>query len=122
MLTEQEKILVENHIYNLVKKAVSESFKRIDEEDKKEKPKSTDNTVNNDKRRKVIIKWLNSPTLNQTEVMRQLWKPSPDEEDSKRSLFFKKLHGDLNDNGIPYQFDDNEITQLFKIKSHGAIG
>lgn len=114
MLTENEKKLLEKHIYNIVKKAINENYSLLKEDNDKSK-----NTV---EKRKIVLKWLNNPALNQTAIMRQLWHPSKDEEDGKRSLFFKKLHSELNDNGIPYQFTDDEITQLFKIKSHGAIG
>lgn len=135
MLNEKERKLVENHIYGLVKKAINENMGFITEKGHKAKSDSekqlnkvrdkvskSDNTTDTNKRRKVILKWLNSPSLNQTAIMRQLWHPTAEEEDSKRSFFFKKLHGELNDNGVPYQFSDEEITQLFKIKSHGAIG
>lgn len=120
MLTKEERNLLEKHIYNIVKNAINENLSLIAEDENNKK--NTSNLTDNNKRRKIILKWLNNPALNQTAIMKQLWRPDKDEEDSKRSLFFKKLHGELNDNGIPYQFSDEEVTQLFKIKSQGAIG
>ena len=107
MANNKEKQLVENYIYNIVKKAIYENRQVINEAEE------------TGRKRKLVMKWLNGKTINQTEIMRQLWHPSAEEEDGKRSLFFKKLHGDLNDSGYAYEFTDEEINSLYKIKSSG---
>ena len=47
--------------------------------------------------------------------MRELWKPSKDEEDGARSYFYKCRDGELNDSGVPYEFSDSEINRLYQI-------
>lgn len=58
---------------------------------------------------------LKDPKVNHAEVMRQLWDPTPGEEDTYRSLFSKKLRGVSNDNGTNYHFTPQEITRIFSI-------
>lgn len=62
-----------------------------------------------------IVKILKDPKINHAEIMRQLWHPSPSEEDTYRSLFSKKLRGMTNANNSPYRFTQDEIGKIFSI-------
>ena len=69
-------------------------------------------------KRTVVLKWLKDPALNCAQIMRELWHPGDKEdEDAKRSYFYKCRDGELNDSGQPYSFTDEDITSLYKIKS-----
>ena len=124
MITEKERQILENHIYNIAKKILKENINLlVEDEEKDDSKKSKDSSNNNikEKRRRVVIKWLKDPIVDNAPIMKQLWNPNSDEEDSKRSYFYKCRDGELNDNGVPYQFSDEEITTLYKIKSQGSI-
>lgn len=72
-------------------------------------------------KRAIVIKWLKDPNnaVNGAEIMRQLWNPSPEEEDTKRDEFYKKRDGAINkDSGARYSFSDEEINTLYRIKSN----
>ena len=70
-------------------------------------------------KRSIVIKWLKDPATNCAEIMRQLWNPSPEEEDTKRGEFYKKRDGAINkDSGARYSFSDDEINALYRIKSN----
>ena len=72
-------------------------------------------------KRAIVIRWLKKPSVNCAEIMRQLWHPSPEEEDTKRGEFYKKRDGAINkDTGARYYFDDAEINELYRIKSNGV--
>jgi hypothetical protein len=69
-------------------------------------------------KRAVVIKWLRDPSVNCAEIMRLLWHPAPEDEDTKRGEFYKKRDGAINkDSGARYSFSDEEINSLYKIKS-----
>lgn len=55
---------------------------------------------------------LSNNVFNHAGVIEKLWG---DSEASNRSLFRKKLNRELNDNGVPYEFDDEELTDIVKI-------
>lgn len=67
-------------------------------------------------KRKVVINWLKDPATNCAEIMRKLWHPTDDEEDAKRSYFYKCRDGKKNEAGVPYSFSDKEINKLYSIK------
>ena len=72
-------------------------------------------------KRAIVIKWLKDPNnaVNCAEIMRQLWNPSPEDEDTKRGEFYKKRDGAINkDSGARYSFSDEEINTLYRIKSN----
>lgn len=74
--------------------------------------KKSDKTDNN--KRKSVLQWLKSPEVNTAEVRRMLeGEPeSQEEEDSKRSYFMKKVHGEYGKN-----FTDEEINRLHSIQT-----
>lgn len=124
MLTENEKKILETYIYNIAKKFLNENKNFIveyEKEKEKNEPNETNNDNVNNKRRRIVIKWLKDPIVDNAPIMKQLWNPTKDEEDSKRSYFYKCRDGELNDNGVPYQFSDSEINTLYKIKNNGTV-
>ena len=69
-------------------------------------------------KRAIVIKWLRDPQVNCAEIMRQLWNPTPEDEDTKRGEFYKKRDGKINkDTGARYSFSEEEINTLYRIKS-----
>jgi hypothetical protein len=82
----------------------------VDYEDKED-----DGSISKEKR-ETILNWLNSDTVNQAEVAYRLYNAESDSEKaSARSLFYKKLHGEKNDNGVPYKFTNEELTEIESI-------
>ena len=55
---------------------------------------------------------LKNDVFNHAGVIRRLWG---DSDASNRSLFKKKLERELNDNGNPYEFDDEELSKIVNI-------
>lgn len=52
---------------------------------------------------------LGNEMFNHAEIAKSLWG---DKEATNRSLFRKKLNRELNDNGVPYEFDDEELSKI----------
>lgn len=72
-------------------------------------------------KRAIVLKWLKKNAVNNAEIMRLLWHPTPDKEDTKRGEFYKKRDGKINkDSGAQYSFNDAEINKLYAIKSNGV--
>lgn len=71
----------------------------------------------NKSKRSLVLSWLREPSLDCADIMRRLWHPKKEEEDSQRSYFYKCRDGKLNDSGVPYRFSDEEINALYRIKS-----
>ena len=44
-------------------------------------------------KRAIVLNWLKKNAVNNAAIMRLLWHPSPDKEDSKRGEFYKKRDG-----------------------------
>ena len=85
----------------------------------KEKPKT--GKERRQSKRATVIRWLRDPSVNCAEIMRLLWDPAPEDEDTKRGEFYKKRDGAINkDSGARYSFSDEEINSLYKIKSGRA--
>ena len=124
MLTSKERQLIEKHIYTLVKKAINENMDLVNEGDedgndeKKDDSKKSEQSAAIKEKRRSVIRWLKQGSINNAEIMRQLWNPDKKDEDAKRSEFSKKVNGALNDNGTPYRFTNDEITDLYSIKSN----
>lgn len=99
-------------------KKIFENVKRVLMEDDTDRYGQKKNT---DKKRREVMSWLKDPKTNLAEVGRELWgiKQGSDEDDAKRSLFSKKLHHKLNDDGYPYDFTDDEVNTLYGILQKG---
>jgi len=86
-----------------------------DKEKNGDKPKKNGRV--NKSKRSLVLGWLREPSLDCAEIMRKLWHPEKEEEDSARSYFYKCRDGKLNDSGVPYRFSDEDINALYRIKS-----
>lgn len=87
-----EKLLLEEKIYGIMKTMLQEKDSRFN----------------------LVLKWLKNEQTNNASIARDLW---PDmNEDTARSLFSKKLRGHDAD-GNSYSFTDTEISKLFNIKN-----
>lgn len=82
--------------------------------DKEGKEISKDDTDKGDLKAKHerVAGLLKNDVFNHAGVIRRLWG---DSEASNRSLFKKKLDRELNDNGNPYEFDDEELSKIVNI-------
>ena len=105
MLTKNEKIILENHLYNIAKKSLNEW------EEKKNKGYS--HTKN------IVLKWLNNDTTKHSQLAYTLFgvPETANEEDkgAARSLFSKKVRNAKNDNGSTYEFTKLEINKLWSM-------
>lgn len=116
-----QKRILEEHIYNLLKKQIiSEQSKSKKKKDKSKKEKEE----NTGKKRKEVIAWLLkkssddtlSYVVNHAEIVRKLYNPkNKDEEDAYRSLFSRKLHQKDNGQGGVYTFSDKEINFIYSL-------
>lgn len=105
MLTKEQKRILEDKIYAIAKNRIREWKESDKENDSIEKEE-----------RETIFNWLNSDTVNQAEVAYQLYGAESDRDKaSVRSLFYKKLHGEKNDNGVPYDFSNSELNKISSI-------
>lgn len=108
MLTENQKKLLENKLYKMIKESFFEAEKQDAEQTDKRKNAEASST-----KTQSVIKWLNSDQVDQAAIVRQLW-PDTD-EDAGRSLFSKKLRGHDAD-GKPYSFSSDEINTMYNMK------
>jgi len=77
-------------------------------------------------RRRAVIDALDTERKGQGEIKLDvapyayaLW-PEKD-KDSARSYFYKCLKGEVNDSGVPYEFDDAEINRLYSMLSNNSM-
>lgn len=116
-LTEAQKAILENKIYNLIK----ESFNENDflengyfEAKKKEGSEEGGEDSSLENKRDMIMKWLDSEQELHSVLAYELW---PDKDkDQARSDFSKKWRGEDN-TGKPYEFDDEEINRLYNLRN-----
>ena len=123
-LTEKQKSILENKIYNLIKESFNENNfyengffeKREKKEDGENASEESDSLQN---KLDVIMKWLDSAQELHSVLSYALWLNSdegPDTEDGCRSEFSKKYNGH-DDEGKPYKFTDKEINKLYNLRS-----
>ena len=108
MLTENQKRLLENKLYKMIKESFFETDQRnVEPHDNRKNKEASEN------RTESVIKWLNSDQVDQAAIARALW---PDvDEDAGRSLFSKKLRGHDAD-GKSYSFSSDEINTMYNMK------
>ena len=101
----KQKVNEDEKLNMIVENVISEHVQMLTEKTKSNK---------NSNKRKSVLQWLRSPEVNTAEVRRMLeGEPeSQEEEDSKRSYFMKKVHGDYGKN-----FTDEEINRLHSIQT-----
>ena len=101
----KQKVNEDEKLNMIVENVISEHVQMLTEKTKSNK---------NSNKRKSVLQWLRSPEVKTAEVRRMLeGEPeSQEEEDSKRSYFMKKVHGDYGKN-----FTDEEINRLHSIQT-----
>jgi len=128
MLTEKQKKLLENTVYQLLKESVFEDMfgekkhETNKHDDKKHEKKDDENTTSKDAKRASVIKWLDGDQVDLAPLAYELAKkidgethPDETEKGTIRSEFYKKVTGkDSSDR--PYHFNDDEINMLYNMK------
>lgn len=117
MLTEAQKLQLENKIYNLIKEGMFENafMENAFYEGEKDNNTTGDKTSSDDNStvRVQVQKWLDSAQQLHSQLAYRLW---PDmNEDEARSLFSKKYRGE-DASGKEYSFDDDEMNSLYNMK------
>lgn len=117
MLTLQEEKILKEYIKNIIKENYGINNIEVPLKEKESHKKNNDNKNKEalKNKRSRVINRLKDPETNCAEIMRKLWRPSKDEEDSARSYFYKCRDGELNDSGVPYKFSDDEINRLYQL-------
>lgn len=128
MLTEKQKQLLEDKIYEIAKNRIDEwkksgkkksgKKKSMSKKGGKGKVKAKDlGKVSKTKKNTVLAK-LDSKSVNKAEVAYQIngaENAGKDKKASIRSLFYKKLHNEKNDNGTEYDFTPSEINKIASV-------
>lgn len=110
----KEKEILENKIYKLLKESMFEQAFYEDGQDTKDNKDNRETSHASKGRERTIIKWLTDDQENNAAVAAQLW-PNID-DDTRRSLFSKKVRGHDSD-GKEYHFTDDEVNSLYRIKN-----
>ena len=119
MLTERQKIALENQIYNMLKESIFENgyFENAYLEGSKQKSKKRERRDSESEedsgKRESVLKWLDSAQELHSVLAYELW-PDKD-EDAARSLFSKKYRGEDN-KGKHYEFEPEEINTLYNLR------
>ena len=128
MLTQKEKKILENRIYNAIKKGLKEEAKNnrltakqeaefmLFEEEHKEKKKAQG-------REQRIRKWLTDPSTNAAAIFYTLFDVDPSGEDNNekknaRSLGYKKLYKEKMPTGGNYDYTNDEYNNLFSLMTN----
>lgn len=81
-------------------------------EDPESKRKKTGDTSDLKAKHARVESLLDNDIFNHAGIVKELWG---NKNASNRSLFRKKLHRELNDNDVPYEFDDKELSKIVTI-------
>lgn len=68
-----------------------------------------------DSKRKSVMTMLRDGKYNHAELMRELWHPQAEDEDTLRSLFSKKATGKPDADGAVRSFTEEEINRLYEL-------
>ena len=127
MLTQKEKKILENRIYNAIKKGLKEEtnskltpkqeaeFQLLEDE--------TQHRKNIQGKRQRVAKWLNTAAVNTAAIFYELFNVDPSGEDDNekknaRSLGYKKLYKEKMPTGGHYDFTDDEVNRLFSLMTN----
>lgn len=88
---------------------ILEKSKVAPQEPKKEVEKDSGNDSPELSKYEGIQALLANDMFNHAELAKSLWG---DKDATNRSLFGKKLKRELNDNGVPYEFSDEELSKI----------
>lgn len=124
MLTDKQKTLLENHIYNLIKESIfengfDENFYMERGEGRREKHDTgVEGAEKGEKgeisgKAELVYKWLDSAQELHSVLAYKLYPELT--KDGARSEFSKKYRG-RDDEGKEYKFDELEINKLFNMR------
>lgn len=116
MLTDKQKKILEEKIYEIVKNRINEWGEKSSGGKGKQREKDL-GLVSKTKKNTVLNK-LDDETVNKAAVAYKTYGAEDSSDDDKaaaRSLFYKKLHNKKNDNGVPYEFSPEEINDIASI-------
>jgi hypothetical protein len=117
MLTDRQMMILENEIYEIAKRYLTEKKGREFKSGAKTKNKNRykDLGLKSGTKRNTIRKEIDDPTVNKAAIAYELYNSGEGDKDGDRSLFYKKLHQRDNDNGSNYDFTDAEINKIASI-------
>lgn len=113
-LTEKQKTILENKIYNLIKESFNENdfFENGFFEKKRHADSEEDSNIEH--KTELVMKWLDSEQDKHSVLSYKLW-PGKD-KDQARSDFSKAWRGEDNE-GKPYSFEPEEINKLYNLRN-----
>lgn len=105
MLNEQQKKLLENKLYEIVKKHLNEWEEADKSTKRKEKTKR--------EKENTILRQLDNPSVNKAAIAYMTYGSKTDKEKAAdRSIFYKKKNHEKNDNGSEYKFTNSELNKI----------
>lgn len=114
MLTDKQKKQLEEEIYKLMKAELFEA-KSDNKKTKKIIRKKDVGRIAGTKK-STLLNQIDNNTVNKAGIAYQLYNShSQADKDADRSLFYKKLHNEKNDNGVEYEFSDSELNKIKSI-------
>ena len=116
MLTDEQKMVLENQIYEIAKKYLTEWEDNKSSNGGKGKNKDKDLGLVSGTKRNTVRRELDKDTVNKAAISYKLYNSGEGDKDSDRSLFYKKLHQEKNTDGSSeYDFTDPEINKIASI-------
>ena len=115
MLTDRQMAILENEIYEIAKRYLTEWKDNKSNSGGKNKNKEKDLGLKSGTKRNTVRKEIDNPTVNKAAIAYELYNSGEGDKDADRSLFYKKLHQRDNDNGTSYDFTDAEINKIASI-------
>lgn len=114
MLTIRERQKLEEAIYTIAKKYLTEGGKKKNKGKKLTRKKDI-GLLTKTKRNTLLTK-IDNDTVNKAGIAYKLYNShTKADKDADRSLFYKKLHNEKNDNGTTYKFSDKELNKIESI-------
>lgn len=117
MLTNTQKKILEDKIYEIAKKRINEWENRKGDGGKSS-IKDKDLGLISGTKKNTILKQIDDDTVNKAQIAYKMdgtENASPEEQAASRSIFYKKLHNKKNDNGVPYEFNAKELNKIASI-------
>lgn len=122
MLTKRQKSILEERIYHLINESIFErgfGAGNVFYEDGKNDDEEHGTSSENENKRDLVMKWLDSEQNLHSVLSYKLWLKSEDGPGTKegcRSEFSKKYNGH-DDTGKEYSFSDEEINKLYNLRN-----
>ncbi len=107
--------LLKESLDKIKKDSLNEKINRSSDRKKDKKDSSGTDLKAKHKR---VESLLSNNIFNHAGIMEKLWGNA---DDTSRSLFRKKLHREENENGDPYEFSDEELSEIMKIMMNTSM-